>query len=385
MQPGFDSAVFKESKGSGEHVVRVKCGGTRIDVRGNTEAPIRWLPEFFEIADGELPLVHVVDLTIDAHVYASMCLDLRANVSTPADCFTRDGRFERHGVVQRGDGIRTIIDERARLFCQMDARCAKVAVVAESDHRHARATLMRIIRELATVRGHERGDLLLHAGGAVHDGRAVLFVGSKGAGKTSMLLNAVGRGEADFLSNDRVVLEVEESGTFATGQPTIVRTRPESLRFLESPCESDWDRSFSYGLTAEEAVQSGPVSVVESRTCFSMSPTQFCRWMNVERSGRTSVSGIVFPRIDPSVESFELAALDSETTTMRLVENLLATAAPAVFANENGESAPNGDAVWARCAQVAKTVPGIDCILGPNAYHSPNVWQGLKNEYFNGR
>lgn len=68
----------------------------------------------------------------------------------------------------------------------------------------------------------EKGGILLHAAGVVLDGRAWLFAGRSGAGKTTLarlFAAAPGIGEQDLLSDDRMVIREEGNGLLAYGTP----------------------------------------------------------------------------------------------------------------------------------------------------------------------
>jgi hypothetical protein len=60
----------------------------------------------------------------------------------------------------------------------------------------------------ATLRGLE----VLHASGVVVGGRAVLFVGPPGAGKSSLAAAMLRRGEAELLGDDTVALQLRDGG-----------------------------------------------------------------------------------------------------------------------------------------------------------------------------
>jgi hypothetical protein len=64
----------------------------------------------------------------------------------------------------------------------------------------------------------------VHASAFVVGGQAVLVIGEKGAGKTSMLLTALAEG-ADFMSNDRVLLGQRDGAVVVRGLPHSVTVR----------------------------------------------------------------------------------------------------------------------------------------------------------------
>lgn len=61
--------------------------------------------------------------------------------------------------------------------------------------------------------------LILHAAGALVRGRGILFAGVSGAGKTTLAGLAAGRSGWDLLSDDRVIVRLEDDGATVHGTP----------------------------------------------------------------------------------------------------------------------------------------------------------------------
>ncbi|MCB8985956.1 MAG: hypothetical protein H6659_19160 [Ardenticatenaceae bacterium] len=76
-----------------------------------------------------------------------------------------------------------------------------------------------------------RGYFLLHAFGAVKEGRAILLVGASGSGKTTSGLRLLLDGW-ELLSNDVVLLEARADGAYALAMPDIITIRPFTLQLL---------------------------------------------------------------------------------------------------------------------------------------------------------
>jgi hypothetical protein len=86
--------------------------------------------------------------------------------------------------------------------------------------------LLRVLRNQFTLRAMRQGAVLLHASAVVSQDTACLFVGSKAAGKTTLMLDALECGAA-FLSNDRVLIDPHG---MAFGVPTAIGIRSDTLR-----------------------------------------------------------------------------------------------------------------------------------------------------------
>ncbi len=64
-----------------------------------------------------------------------------------------------------------------------------------------------------------RGGLLVHGAGAVADGRALIFPGVSGAGKTTLTRQLLANGWAQVLSDDRVIVRSVDGHQLAYGTP----------------------------------------------------------------------------------------------------------------------------------------------------------------------
>jgi hypothetical protein len=84
--------------------------------------------------------------------------------------------------------------------------------------------LCRVIKQLAATHFEARGRRVLHTAAVEYDGRAVLFVGPKGSGKTTLMCAALDAG-AKFVTNDRVFLD-------ATTAPWRVRGWSDPMRLV---------------------------------------------------------------------------------------------------------------------------------------------------------
>lgn len=103
--------------------------------------------------------------------------------------------------------------------------------------------LARAIRSLLATLACSSHWAQVHASAFVFEERAALIVGSKGVGKTSLLLTALAAG-ADFLSNDRVLLTSGLNTVAVRGLPhsVTVRTGTAAARIMATTPSSYRDR-----------------------------------------------------------------------------------------------------------------------------------------------
>ncbi|MFE7276125.1 hypothetical protein [Streptomyces sp. NPDC057623] len=112
-------------------------------------------------------------------------------------------------LVSRQDGVTYAVQPDERLAYQADGR--RLVIVGEHPEPVAVAAA-RLARELVRAQLLADGWTVLHASAAVKDGRTVLTLGDKGAGKTTTALLLARQGWG-LLANDRVFARAEEDGT----------------------------------------------------------------------------------------------------------------------------------------------------------------------------
>ncbi|MET9965415.1 hypothetical protein ABZZ80_05685 [Streptomyces sp. NPDC006356] len=103
-------------------------------------------------------------------------------------------------LVSRHDGVTHAVQPAERLAYQADRH--RITIVGEQPQPVAVAAA-RLARELVRAQLLADGWTVLHASAAVKDGRAVLTLGEKGAGKTTTALLLARQGWG-LLANDRV-------------------------------------------------------------------------------------------------------------------------------------------------------------------------------------
>ncbi len=79
---------------------------------------------------------------------------------------------------------------------------------------------------------HQRGRLVLHASAVAIDGEAIIFVGNKGHGKSTMAATLYGRGH-QLIADDVVALEIDEAG-----QPIVIPGFPQFKLYPEAAVSS---------------------------------------------------------------------------------------------------------------------------------------------------
>jgi hypothetical protein len=368
----------------GRHGCVLGFRGLRIDVHSNEAAPLRWLVEFLSphlAAESASVRRRDVSLILDPSRYARLLANPGSRRAEGVDCFTADGAFEQLALWHEDADGRLLHDARAHAFVRIAARRGGIEIVAPTDHARVRISLMRVIRELAMLQSLHRGDLFIHAAAGVFRDRAVVIAGQKRAGKTTMLLDLLRRGQMQYLSNDRIMVDLSPNPPVVRGIPTIVKIRADSLRFVPSltePAPGDPER---YYLTVQECASGSPLLEPPTRRPASKSPVQFCRWLGVEPRAAAPIGTIVFPTVDSTVARFEVRALSASQTAERIRASLFSAGpngrvSPAFGADWDG-AFPGHDATLDACRRLAEGCAAYECRIGPDAFHTPDVWESI--------
>lgn len=297
------------------------------------------------------------------------------------DCFSLDGQFDRLPLwCETVDG-RLLHHVDARVFLWVGAGHRTIQLVARRDHRRLRIMLMRVVRELATLQALHRGDLSVHAAALVHHGRAIVIAGARRSGKSSMLLGFLRNGQARYLSNDRVLLDGSAGTPIVYGMPTVANVRADSLAYLPSlavPAIDAWQRFY---LTTEECASRSPLIEPTRRALPPMNTTQICRWLGVPAQVSAPLGLLVFPRVDPAVDRFELRDVDA-TEAAGLLRGSLFSSGPFGHVSEAFGSGWEGRVLTEAeandvCRHIAAGCIARECRLGPLAFHVPGVCEAL--------
>jgi len=358
--------------------------GLRISIRANDPAPLHWLEEFVSPhlrQDTEAVSKRGIRVVIDADRYADMLAEGDDCGAHQIDCFTMDGQFQRHTLWRDGRQGRLIHLEEARALLALPLDDGAIELIAQADGKAMRVALMRVVRELTTLWALHCGDLFMHSAAAAHRGPAVVIAGGKSAGKTTMLLHALRQPRAQFLSNDRVLVELGPQGPIARGMPTIVKVRPQCLQHIPGLSEPGQEHPLRHYLTIQECVQGSDLIEPPKRHPASMSPAQFCRWLDVEAVAEAPLGTVVFPRVDPEVDGFTVRPLSVSEAAGRLAASLFSPgdAGPLseAFRPAWDDGFPSRNVTFQACHKLAELCPCHECRVGPDAYQSDEVWSAI--------
>ncbi len=356
----------------GESRASYRYGPACIEVTTGDRDAGRWLREFlapwFSLGSpGENPLR--VRLTCSAPAFAAL-ERRKAEASTlPYACFALDRQVIELSGWQQAAEIVIADPERS---CFYRVRPGDVEIVAQPGGAGVRVGLMRVIREFAAARMLAQPGLLdLHAAAFTVAGRAVLLVGPKQSGKTTLLVDALASGRSKLLANDRVFVDTRAEPGRAFGVPTLVSLRAGTLR---------WFPSLPQGFPARPALlhaselaqQIEATQDAAAPLHLTLSPGQLAQRLGAGIATSAPIAAILFPVIAPTTARWSLERVSHDEGATWLRESLYGIAADprsrTVF--EAAALAPDcGQPARATLAdRLASQIPLFRFRLGRHAY-----------------
>ena len=176
----------------------------------------------------------------------------------------------------------------------------------------------RVVRELAMVQALGADRLQLHAAGIAYGPGVVLLAGPRNAGKTTTLAHLAVTTGADIVANDRVLVERLDGSWQATGVPTIVSIRPDTMVRLPHAFAGQAAASRTVHLTLDEA-RAAPESrrlSPSGRGAMSLAQLAAAVGVPLRRGGRLSCVAIL--RVDETVGTFVQRPLGADEAMARL-------------------------------------------------------------------
>lgn len=360
------------------HARRFAFGGLGIHVTSPDAATLGWLEEFlapaFTVDDGPAADC-AVHLIIDDQRYRALQATRPAGTLPTTVCFVLDKGATRMPWWSLASGDRVCADDQHEVLYVGGASRPHADVVSPPGNAALRLALMRAVRELAMNAAWTHRSLVLHAAAVTVGDRGILIAGPKHAGKTSLLIHCLHASGVHFLSNDRVVMELDGGNAVLRGMPTIVSIRPGTLELFPELGARLRRADFHTRLTLAE-VHRQPARRADGRADRSanLSPVQLCHVLDVPMTERALAQVLVLPRIDPDVVGIDVRPLTTHEATARLPHVLFAAAATEriseVFTGDPRHIDAQPTTVERLWREAVQSLRVFECRLGPDAFSS---------------
>jgi hypothetical protein len=290
-----------------------------------SDVDLRWLGEFFEPSLGTEGLAvdqATVTASVDANRFETLKREFSLHERRLYDCFTLDGSFDAFSGCHTAQGELLISLDRFDLMLRVGATKDVYELVAGSTNAKVRMGLMRVVREIATVRALRAGGVPLHGSACARQGGAFGFLGHKTAGKTTSLIHWLQSEETRFLANDRFFLFRRRGGWVIRGMPTIVKLRPDTLQLFDDLPRRATEYPFDWNRTLAE-VHAAAAQGSPSRRAATFTQTQFLRIMDRSAVAEAPLRMLLFPERDDSLDVAVYQPLSPRDAVARLEANLL--------------------------------------------------------------
>lgn len=351
-----------------------RCGGARIAVETDDQGASRWLAEFVTPWFEPCPALSsaCIRFTVSRAEFEAIERGYAKATTCLVPCFALD-----RGVVALPGwteaGITVVADTELGSFYRVSGTA--VEVIARPEFPRARIGLMRVVREFLIAAAQSTNRLLdLHAAAFATPAGAVLLVGPKQAGKTTLLTHFLRYGSASLIANDRVLVDVEPQSPIAFGVPTLVSVRVDTLELFPDLRRSPNERPS----VLHSGESPGPIIFEPSGTGpsrdFGLSPSQLAQRCGSGTTRCAPLAAIVFPEIDVVSAGWSLEPLAIEVGSMQLLDSLYGVRAlqrlRTIFEDMVDRREPQCDNAPAQVARLSAAMPLFRCRLGTDAYRN---------------
>lgn len=301
------AASAREEQSGASRAAAYALPGGAVMVETLDESLRCWLDEFllpgFDPFTSDVDAPWVVVTTTDDPPRAVESLG-------PRPCFALDQRVVEHPAWRSTAGV-VVSDEQygTRYSIGADA----IRVLRDDEAPRTRASVMRVVRELATAQSLGDGSRLqLHAAALEHEGRIILLAGQKEAGKTTLTARLASIAELAVAGNDRVLLSSPHGSGGAwrlRPVPTVVSVRPGTRAHLVGRFDDFPAIPAPAHLTVREL---DAIDVEHARhdaaARMKLSPMQFARAAGVSLCGEAPLAHVLLVSVDPELDGFALAS-----------------------------------------------------------------------------
>lgn len=293
------------------HAVRLESAGAAVTVVSAQQAVTDWSARYFgtwwkaaPVDPASVCAEPLVMGSVDNSEYDALALSVTQSPHTSTTYAREQLLLAGHA----SDGVIRAVSPDAALAYRSEPGALRLDVIGRVAEDVATATA-RLTREMMRGLLLRDGWAVLHASAVVHEGRAILTFGSKGAGKTTTALALASRPGIGLLANDRVFVRPDERGgvdvlpwpsAAAVGLGLV-----EALGWFETArerLEAGEALHPTQDMRVTEALLVGDRTPVWERgkeLKVQVWPNQFTDWFGVPLATRGEAAALVFPRVEP--------------------------------------------------------------------------------------
>jgi hypothetical protein len=347
------------------------AGPLTVGLRSDDRAAAEWLIEFlhpwFAPTAGAAEIQVSVSSAEDAYAELAVRRPLDA---APRACFALDQQVVSLPAWSTEEGL-AVADLRRSCFLVLAPR--QIALFGDPTTRRWRFTLQLVFHEIAAIRAR-RTDLDLHAAAIEAGGRAVVIVGPKRAGKTTLSFHLLRSGRCRWIANDRAFVGNADRAAFTIrGMPTAVKIQPPMLHDFPELRRGLRNVERPYLHAVNEVAGASLDEEIDGSAEFALSPAQLARQLNVKPLASAPLAAIVFPQIRPETAGFAVERLATAEVSAGIWANLYGKPSgrhePTLFEELDGGTSASRRSLADALSEI---VPGYRVVLGRDAYAAPD-------------
>ena len=190
-------------------------------------------------------------------------------------------------------------------FIDNDRQACYIQNINADSEKNANSLLQTSVLNTFNRLLETKGYVSFHASSVEKDGKGVIFVAPRNSGKTCCMLNTIGHG-FNLVCNDKVAVRFDPNGSDCYGvmdKDVNIRLSPEFLRVPENQKYADRARELGIPLGQENELEGDKLR---------MTPNELAEFNGVEKVYSTSMTGMVYPMYDPSVQHAQFTRLTPE-------------------------------------------------------------------------
>lgn len=356
-----------------------------LRVEAEVASHLDWLTEFlcpfFELTRTDRHWDAAVVLRQDTSRFEELLKKGPVAVEQLKDSFALDNSVIALPVWNDPDEWLTLYEEKFRTFFRICEDRRRVEVLGENVSR-LRTPAMRVVREFTMNHLMQDGGLFLHASAVAFQDQGLLIVGTKNAGKTSLLTHFLRHDAARYVSNDRTYVTPGGSPLQIRGMPTLVTVRSGMLAYFEGLERNLENCTFHHSVTLEESKQRNqpPQRSADGRYC--LTPAQFLSLTRATAQAQTTPRALLFPRVTNDAGTIRARSMGPQEAARRMPDALFGVSTwrnQADVFNLSGAGLPTVEELLNRCQRVATALPCFEVELGTQAYTSACATDDLLN------
>jgi hypothetical protein len=260
-----------------------RCRDVIIAFATNSSVHVEWLKYY--LANYQSTSIEPAEFSVYAYQASEAFCNICQWLDTLSPSHPVKMYLDRQGMAYYVNGYFILREEADRTVAVVMPDQDMILIFSNPAIETGYLDVTRVVREAMNKKLEEKGFFLFHCGGIALDGKAILFGGGKGAGKTTSLIGALSLcNKLELISNDRVyigdnnlpstfrVIGFPTTITVGAGtvrhfdrlrpyafDPTLLRYPKKALRFdqtfLELPDEEIWRVKSKLSLTTHELCQ----------------------------------------------------------------------------------------------------------------------------------